>query len=61
MAAGGANEESSARTETFYRWVIVAVGIVVTCIGLGSTLSLSVFLPAMSDAMGWSRTLHTPS
>jgi MFS family permease len=40
----------------FYGWVIVAVGIVVTCIGLGSMLSLSVFLLPMSEAMGWSRT-----
>ena len=40
----------------FYGWVIVAVGIVVTCIGLGSMLSLSVFLQPMSGAMGWSRT-----
>ena len=40
----------------FYGWTIVGVGIVVTCIGLGSMLSLSVFLPPMSEAMGWSRT-----
>jgi MFS family permease len=40
----------------FYGWVIVAVGIVVTCIGLGAMLSLSVFLQPMSEAMGWTRT-----
>jgi MFS family permease len=40
----------------FYGWVIVGVGIVVTCIGLGAMLSLSVFLQPMSEAMGWSRT-----
>ena len=40
----------------FYGWIIVGVGIVVTCIGLGSMLSLSVFLQPMSEAMGWSRT-----
>jgi len=40
----------------FYGWTIVGVGIVVTCIGLGSMLSLSVFLQPMSEAMGWSRT-----
>jgi len=40
----------------FYGWVIVAVGFVVTCIGMGSMLSLSVFLQPMSEAMGWSRT-----
>ena len=40
----------------FYGWTIVGVGIVVTCIGLGAMLSLSVFLQPMSEAMGWSRT-----
>ena len=28
----------------FYGWIIVGAGIVVTCIGLGAMLSLSVFL-----------------
>ena len=40
----------------FYGWVIVAVGIVVTCVGFGSMMSLSVFLAPMAQAMGWSRT-----
>ena len=40
----------------FYGWVIVGVGIVVTCIGFGAMLSLSVFLQPMVSAMGWSRT-----
>jgi MFS family permease len=40
----------------FYGWIIVGIGIVVTCIGMGSMLSLSVFLQPMSEAMGWSRT-----
>ena len=40
----------------FYGWVIVGVGIVVTCIGMGAMLSLSVFLQPMEQAMGWSRT-----
>jgi MFS family permease len=40
----------------FYGWVIVAVGIVVTCVGFGSMMSLSVFLQPISEAMGWSRT-----
>src|SRR5260370_28471770 len=39
----------------FYGWVIVAVGFVVTCIGLGTMMSLGVFLQPMSAAMGWSR------
>jgi MFS family permease len=40
----------------FYGWIIVGLGIVVTCIGVGAMLMLSVFLQPMSDAMGWSRT-----
>jgi len=40
----------------FYGWIIVGAGVVVTCIGLGAMLSLSVFLQPMSAAMGWSRT-----
>ena len=38
-----------------YGWVIVGAGIVVTCVGFGAMLSLSVFLPPMSETMGWSR------
>jgi MFS family permease len=40
----------------FYGWVIVVVGIVVTCVGFGAMLSLSVFLQPLAEAMGWSRT-----
>ena len=40
----------------FYGWVIVGAGIVMTCVGIGSMLSLGVFLQPMSEAMGWSRT-----
>jgi len=40
----------------FYGWVIVAVGIVVTCVGFGAMNSLTVFLQPMSEAQGWSRT-----
>lgn len=36
--------------------VIVAVGIVVTCVALGAMMSLSVFLQPIASAMGWSRT-----
>ena len=32
------------------------MGIVVTCVGFGAMLSLSVFLQPMAEAMGWSRT-----
>src|SRR6266550_8832070 len=40
----------------FYGWVIVGAGIVVTCVGFGAMLSLSIFLQPMAQAMGWSRT-----
>jgi MFS family permease len=39
----------------YYGWVIVGAGIVVTCIGFGTALSLGVFLQPMSVATGWSR------
>jgi MFS family permease len=35
---------------------VVGCGLVITCVGLGTTLSLSVFLQPISQAMGWSRT-----
>jgi MFS family permease len=38
----------------FYGWVIVAVGIVVGCIGMGGVMSLGVFLQPMADTLGWS-------
>jgi MFS family permease len=40
----------------FYGWVIVGIGIVVTCVGFGAMLTLSIFLQPMAEAMGWSRT-----
>ena len=40
----------------FYGWIIVAVGIVVTCVGFGAMATLTVFLQPMAEAMGWSRT-----
>ena len=39
-----------------YGWVIVGVGIVVGCIGMGGVMSFGVFLQPMADALGWSRT-----
>ena len=38
-----------------YGWVIVAVGIVVGCIGMGGVMSFGVFLQPMADSLGWSR------
>jgi MFS family permease len=39
----------------FYGWVIVAVGIVVGCVGMGGLMSFGVFLQPMADSLGWSR------
>jgi MFS family permease len=38
-----------------YRWVIVAIGALMTCIGIGAMFSLAVYLQPMSAATGWSR------
>lgn len=38
-----------------YRWVIVAVGALMTCVAVGAMFSLAVFLDPMSAATGWTR------
>jgi MFS family permease len=40
---------------TPYRWVIVAVGALMTCVAIGSMFSLAVFLGPMSASTGWGR------
>jgi len=40
---------------TPYRWVIVAVGALVTCVAIGAMFSLAVFLGPMSASTGWGR------
>ena len=40
----------------FYGWVVVGAGIIITCVGFGAMLTLSIFLQPMAEAMGWSRT-----
>jgi MFS family permease len=39
-----------------YRWVIVAVGALLSCVAIGTMFSLAVFLEPMSRDTGWSRT-----
>jgi MFS family permease len=39
-----------------YRWVIVAVGALMTCVAIGSMFSLAIYLQPMSADTGWSRT-----
>jgi MFS family permease len=38
-----------------YGWVVVGVGMLMTCIGMGAMLSLGVFLQPMAADTGWSR------
>src|SRR5262245_34173430 len=38
-----------------YRWVIIGVGALMTCVAIGAMFSLAVFLDPMSTATGWSR------
>src|SRR5947209_16974943 len=40
----------------FYGWIIVGAGIVITCLGMGTMMSLGIFLQPMAGATGWSRT-----
>ena len=39
-----------------YRWVIVACGALMSCVGIGAMFSLAVYLQPMSVETGWSRT-----
>lgn len=39
-----------------YGWVVVAAGMLISCVAMGSCLSLGVFLQPMSEDTGWSRT-----
>src|SRR6266581_5075014 len=38
-----------------YRWVIIAAGALMTCVGIGAMFSLAVYLQPMSTETGWSR------
>ncbi len=42
--------------KVFYGWVVVGVGLLVSCVGMGAISSLGVFQAPMAEAMGWSRT-----
>ena len=41
--------------ERHYGWVIVAVGALMGCIGMGSLFSLAIFLNPIASGTGWSR------
>lgn len=38
-----------------YRWIIVGLGALMTCVAIGAMFSLAVFLDPMTIATGWSR------
>src|SRR6266404_6516102 len=38
-----------------YGWTVVAVGALMTCVGMGAVFSLPVFLQPMAEATGWTR------
>ena len=42
-------------TEHPYRWTIVAVGALMTCVALGAMFSLAIFLDPVARDTGWSR------
>jgi MFS family permease len=42
-------------TQSSYRWVIIACGALMSCVGIGAMFSLAIFLQPMSDATGWTR------
>src|SRR6266699_1981260 len=54
-APPGALRDGSAM-KLFYGWIIVGAGIVITCLGMGTMMTLGIFLQPMSAATGWSRT-----
>jgi MFS family permease len=39
-----------------YGWVVVAAGMLISCVSMGSCLSLGVFLQPIAEDTGWSRT-----
>jgi len=38
-----------------YRWVVVAIGALMTCVSMGAMFSLAIFLEPIATATGWSR------
>src|SRR5262245_15259114 len=47
---------AGASIKLYYGWVIVGAGMLITCVGFGTTMSLGVFLEPMTTATNWSRT-----
>jgi MFS family permease len=54
--SGPMNADTTSGAEAgAYRWVIVAVGALITCVALGAMFSLAIFLQPLALATGWSR------
>jgi len=45
-------EETEGTMASSYRWVIVAAGALMTCVGIGAMFSLAVYLQPMSEETG---------
>src|SRR5260370_37868950 len=56
MQAWFGHRRRHTETKLSYRWVIVAIGALMTCVGIGAMFSLAVYLAPMSADTGWSRT-----
>ncbi|MDQ6432848.1 MFS transporter [Mesorhizobium sp. LHD-90] len=46
---------TESQTQISYRWVIVAIGALMSCVGIGAMFSLAIFLQPMSADTGWTR------
>jgi MFS family permease len=52
----GTQRKKESGMKSSYRWVIIAAGALMTCVGIGAMFSLAVYLQPMSADTGWSRT-----
>jgi threonine dehydrogenase-like Zn-dependent dehydrogenase len=41
--------------DSTYKWVIVGIGALMTCVAVGAMFSLAVFLEPIATGTGWSR------
>src|SRR5258707_1986074 len=55
MQAWFGHRRRHTETKLSYRWVIVAIGAVMTCVGIGAMFSLAGYLEPMSADTSWPR------
>src|SRR5207245_2626219 len=53
LARGSLASKRDQAPRLFYGWIIVGADIVITCLGMGTMMSLGIFLQPMSAATGW--------